>query len=106
MARNDAVMSAAIGIYGAWRMAGGEHVPIDERRRTQAAEKAEREKKAEDQAIGRDWRNSPVPADWGPMHLRPEEDTGDPDVTTPFSTTSLPAEHQDESSLYFRYSGD
>ena len=101
---DDAVMSAAIGIYGAWRMAGGEATPIDERRRQQAADKADREKKADDKSVGRDWRNSPIPADWAPMHLRPEEDTGDPDVTTPFSTTSLPAEQQDDQSLYFRYS--
>lgn len=102
---DDAVLSAAIGIYGAWRMAGGEHVPIDERRRTQAAEKLEREQKAESKAVNRDWRNSPVPADWAPMHLRPEDDSGDPDVTTPFGTPSLPAEQaEDAASLYFRYS--
>jgi hypothetical protein len=101
---DDAVMSAAIGIYGAWRMAGGEAIPIDERRRQQAADRKDREQKAEDKLVGRDWRNSPVPADWAAIHQRPEEDLGDPDVTTAFGTASLPAEQQEDQSLFFRYS--
>lgn len=102
---DDAVLSAAIGVYGAWRLAGGEHVPIDERRRQQAAERAERAQKADDQRTGRDWRNSPCPADWPQMLQRPEDDTGDPDVTTRFGTETLPDDRHEDATLYFRYSG-
>ena len=57
---DDAVMSAAIGYYVAWRMAGGEVEPIAERRhRKSALDALNRER-----ALPRpDWRNSPATAD-------------------------------------------
>lgn len=55
-AHDDAVLSSAIGYYVAWRKAGGEIEPLNERRRRKAEEKL-RAAEAPGQA-GRDWRNT------------------------------------------------
>lgn len=77
---DDCVMGLGIGSQVAWLEAGGERVPIDERRRVRTAE-AELHKAREDQQA-RDWRNSAVPADYSSKYVRPEDDPGDCDVTT------------------------
>lgn len=57
---DDCVMSAAIGYYVAWRLAGGEQEPISERRRRRAALLQQQQDTA---ATPRDWRNSDATAD-------------------------------------------
>lgn len=57
---DDAVMSAAIGFYVAWRMSGGEVEPVAERRRRRSAAEA----MAAHNATPRpDYRNSPATTD-------------------------------------------
>lgn len=97
---DDCVMGGGIGIYAAWRAAGGEHIPIDERRRQRTAEAAIQAERADQQR--RDWRNTPCPAEYALDHLRPEDDPGDPDITTRFYNEQLPREDLDNS-LLFRY---
>jgi hypothetical protein len=58
---DDCVMTAAIGYYVAWRLAGGETEPLAERRARRHAQAALR---AHDQTAQRkDWRNSDVTAE-------------------------------------------
>ena len=57
---DDCVMSAAIGYYVAWRLAGGEAEPIAERRRRRAAQQ---QQAAESDTAPRDWRNSDATAE-------------------------------------------
>jgi len=59
--RDDAVLTAAIGYYVAWRLAGGETEPISERRHRRAALHQQQTQDATH--AGRDWRNSDVTAE-------------------------------------------
>lgn len=100
---DDCVMSAGIGIYVAWQKAGGERTPIEELRRARAAEQALLKSHAEQKQ--RDWRNSPCPAEYVGQYLRPEDDPGDPDVTTRFEGDRYPeADPFLDNSQWFRYS--
>lgn len=100
---DDCVMAAGIGIYVAWQKAGGERTPIEELRRARSAEQALLQTKADQQS--RDWRNTPCPAEYQDRFLRPEEDPGDPDVTTRFEGDRLPAaDSLFDNSQWFRYS--
>ena len=81
---DDCVMSGGIGAIACWRLAGGEHVPIDERRRQRAAEIAARAETSQQQS--HDWRESPVPADYSTLYLRPEDDPGDPSCENPVAS--------------------
>lgn len=58
---DDCVMSAAIGYYVAWRLAGGEAEPIAERRRRRSAIQHQQQQDAT--TSPRDWRNSDVTAE-------------------------------------------
>jgi hypothetical protein len=57
---DDCVLSAAIGYYVAWRLAGGEAEPIAERRRRRAALQ---QHAATSHTAPRDWRNSDATAE-------------------------------------------
>jgi hypothetical protein len=57
---DDCVMSAAIGYYVAWRLAGGELEPISERRQRRAALLLQQQQGS---AERRDWRNSDATAE-------------------------------------------
>jgi hypothetical protein len=59
-AHDDCILSAAIGYYVAWKLSGGEHEPLNDRRRRKA-EMAERQKSLSAQP--RDWRNSAFTTD-------------------------------------------
>ncbi len=59
---DDCVMSAAIGYYVSWRLAGGEQEPISERRQRRAALQHQQQLTGQD-AERRDWRNSDVTAE-------------------------------------------
>lgn len=74
-AKDDAILSAAIGYYVAWRRAGGEIEPLADRRRR----KAEEQLRATQQAgqVGRDWRNTAYTFDEIGME-EPDEDLHSP----------------------------
>lgn len=57
---DDGVMASAIGRYVAWRLAGGEQEPIEEKRRRRAALRANQHRA--DARAGYDWRNSAATA--------------------------------------------
>ncbi len=62
-AHDDAIFSAAIGNYVAWRLAGGELEPLGDRRRRRHEEQAARVEDAARRALKRDFRNTAVTAD-------------------------------------------
>ena len=81
---DDAAMSAAIGYYVAWRLAGGELEPIAEKRHR----RSEQQQLALAQAARprQDWRNSPATAEEADAHLEQDDEF---------------AEDTDRASLYF-----
>lgn len=72
---DDAIMSSAIGYYVAWRMAGGEMEPIEERRKRKA--QAQRDAVGKAAAATRDWRNSGMTAE--EAHAQEDPDDADYD---------------------------
>ena len=75
---DDCVMAAAIGYYVAWRLAGGEHEPIAEKRRRRTALAAQNPGIS---AVRRDYRNSGFTSD--EAHEQTEADDEFADDTAP-----------------------
>ena len=72
---DDAILSAAIGYYVAWRLAGGESEPIAERRRRRSAQ--QHQQTEADRRIGHDWRNSAVTAEEADLALEDDDEFRD-----------------------------
>lgn len=57
---DDCIMASAIGHYAAWRLAGGEHEPLSDRRARHLMAEAERARFGVGLGVKRDYRNTPV----------------------------------------------
>lgn len=63
-AHDDAILSLAIANYVAWRLQGGEQLPLEERRRHRHAQEARLADAAAQSGLSRpDWRNTPATAE-------------------------------------------
>lgn len=71
---DDCVMSAAIGYYVAWRLAGGEAEPIAERRRRRAAQRQIALEEGQPKA---DWRNLAVTSDEADHGMEEDDEFAD-----------------------------
>ncbi len=71
---DDCVMSGAIGYYVAWRLAGGEHEPIAEKRRRKAAMIAQA---AALPLVRRDYRNTALTTDEVEAHVEEDDEFAD-----------------------------
>lgn len=58
---DDAIFSSAIAYYVSWRLAGGEQIPLADRRRMRSLAQAALE--AQNDGVTPDWRDSPVTLD-------------------------------------------
>jgi hypothetical protein len=71
---DDCVMTAAIGYYVAWRLAGGESEPIAEKRRRRAAQQA---LTPSAQRVPKDFRNTAMTTDEVAAHVEDDDEFGD-----------------------------
>lgn len=76
---DDAIIASGIGYYVAYRLAGGEAEPIDERRKRRAALVAYHQTLGE--GARRDWRNSDIQADQIPDGGSDARDEDDDDLS-------------------------
>lgn len=78
-AHDDCVMASAITYYVGWRLAAGEHEPLEDRRRRRSEQQALLLKSSTSATLTRDFRNTPATADDQSSALGKPVDSADAD---------------------------